>query len=83
MVDDDDHPVTVLPGYVQDDPSPARVFDERSAAEELGARAVRGLLPPRAGATSCSRLLDAVLPGEPARVHAAPRVAPRGNVPPV
>lgn len=60
VVDEDGHPVTVLPasqvlrflipGYVQDDPSLARVYDERTAdacAEKLRGRQVRELLPPK------------------------------------
>jgi CBS domain-containing protein len=58
VVDDDGHPVAVLPGsqvlrflipgYVQDDPSLARVYDERTAdacATALRGRQVRDLMP--------------------------------------
>lgn len=60
VVDERGTPVTVLPGsqvlrflvpaYVQDDPSLARVYDERSAdacAGKLAGRQVRELLPPK------------------------------------
>ncbi len=61
IVDEAGHPVTVLPGsqvlrflvpgYVQDDPSLARVFGEQSAAEacvdKLRRRPVRELLAPK------------------------------------
>jgi CBS domain-containing protein len=59
VVDDDHHPVAVLPGsqilrfvvprYVQDDPTLARVYDERHAdrlCQKLGGRKVRDLLRP-------------------------------------
>jgi CBS domain-containing protein len=59
VVDDDGQPVTVLPGsqvlrfsvpgYVQDDPSLARVYDERGGAEvcvaNLAKRTVKEVLP--------------------------------------
>jgi CBS domain-containing protein len=59
VVDDDGKPVTVLPGsqvlrfsvpgYVQDDPSLARVYDERGGAEvcvaNLAKRTVKEVLP--------------------------------------
>jgi CBS domain-containing protein len=59
VVDDDAKPVTVLPGsqvlrfsvpgYVQDDPSLARVYDERGGAEvcvaNLAKRTVKEVLP--------------------------------------
>ncbi|MET8758892.1 CBS domain-containing protein [Lentzea sp. NPDC004782] len=61
VVDADGKPVTVLPGsqvlrfiipgYVQEDPSLARVYDERSGAEtcvrKLEGRTVKELLPPK------------------------------------
>ncbi|WP_158853910.1 CBS domain-containing protein [Saccharothrix deserti] len=61
VVDDENHPVTVLPGsqvlrfivpgYVQEDPSLARVYDERGGAEacvnKLEGRMVKELLPPK------------------------------------
>ncbi|WP_130345507.1 CBS domain-containing protein [Herbihabitans rhizosphaerae] len=60
VVDDGGRPVTVLPGsqvlrflipgYVQDDPSLARVYDERTAdkcASTLRGRTVKELLPPK------------------------------------
>ncbi|WP_158850232.1 CBS domain-containing protein [Saccharothrix deserti] len=61
VVDDDGMPVTVLPGsqvlrfsvpgYVQDDPSLARVYDERGGAEvcvdNLARRTVKEVLPPK------------------------------------
>lgn len=61
VMGDDGAPLTVLPGsqvlrflvpgYVQDDPSLARVFDEADATEtcvtKLTGRTVRELLPPR------------------------------------
>lgn len=59
VVDADSHAVTVLPGsqvlrflvpgYVQDDPSLARVYDERAAdacVSKLAGRTVEELLPP-------------------------------------
>jgi len=61
VVDADNHPVTVLPGsqvlrfivpgYVQEDPSLARVYDERGGAEacvgKLAGRTVKEVLPPK------------------------------------
>lgn len=61
VVDDDGKPVTVLPGsqvlrfsvpgYVQEDPSLARVYDERGGAEvcvtNLARRTVKEVLPPK------------------------------------
>ncbi|NUT52742.1 MAG: CBS domain-containing protein [Saccharothrix sp.] len=61
VVDDDNRPVTVLPasqvlrfsvpGYVQDDPSLARVYDEQGGADvcvaRLADRTVGEVLPPR------------------------------------
>jgi CBS domain-containing protein len=61
VVDADGKPVTVLPGsqvlrfiipgYVQEDPSLARVYDERSGAQacaqKLEGRTVKELLPPK------------------------------------
>jgi hypothetical protein len=61
VVDDEGRPVTVLPasqvlrfsvpGYVQEDPSLARVYDERGGAEtcvqRLSGRTVGEVLPPR------------------------------------
>ncbi|MEV6236688.1 CBS domain-containing protein [Lentzea sp. NPDC051838] len=61
VVDADHKPVTVLPGsqvlrfivpgYVQEDPSLARVYDERGGAEacvtKLKGRTVKELLPPK------------------------------------
>ena len=61
VVDADNKPVTVLPGsqvlrfivpgYVQEDPSLARVYDERGGAEacvtKLRGRTVKELLPPK------------------------------------
>jgi len=61
VVDADDRPVTVLPasqvlrfivpGYVQEDPSLARVYDERGGAEacvsKLDGHTVKELLPPK------------------------------------
>ncbi|MDT7781894.1 MAG: hypothetical protein QOF58_313 [Pseudonocardiales bacterium] len=61
VVDADGKPVTVLPGsqvlrfiipgYVQEDPSLARVYDERGGAEacvnKLAGRTVKELLPPK------------------------------------
>jgi len=59
VVDEDEHPVAVLPGsqilrfvvprYVQDDPALARVFDEDHAdrmCQRLGGRKVRDVLVP-------------------------------------
>ena len=61
VIDADGKPVTVLPGsqvlrfiipgYVQEDPSLARVYDERGGAEacvnKLAGRTVKELLPPK------------------------------------
>ena len=70
VVDPDGHPVAVLtaaqvlrwvvPAYVQDDPSLARVFGEadadRMCAEELGGKQVRDLLPAKGHRVELARV---------------------------